>query len=456
MRPSRIAFVAYRGNMRCGGQGVYLWFLVRELARLGIEVDVFVGPPYPDPMPFARAVHRLPNRQFWAQWFTRDWNAMFPERNLHALSPLHFYELAASRIGFLPEPFAFSLRAFHAMTNELRAGARWDLVHDVQCLGYGMLGLKALGLPVVSTVHHPLTVDRRSSLLRDATLRDTLGTMFFYPIGMQSFVARRLDRVLTSSEASAMEIVRDFGVSPERVVNVWNGLDTELYSPAPDSDSELDSKGNSGAPQGDSELLCVARANDPNKGVKILIEALAQLGKAGERATLTLVDDDHRDNPVFRWARRAGVAERLTVTGRVSTEKLVSLYRRAALTVVPSLFEGFGLPAVESMACGTPVVAADAGALPEVMRLSGGGLVVQRNDPAALTKGISTLLGEKQTRHALGLRGRRGVVASLSWASVAEATAGIYAEVLEERRGRPASTITSASDGAARATQSTA
>ena len=84
MRPARVAFVAYRGNMKCGGQGVYLWFLVRELAQLGIDVDVFVGPPYPDPMPFARSVHRLPNRQFWAQWFTRDWAAMFPHRDLRA------------------------------------------------------------------------------------------------------------------------------------------------------------------------------------------------------------------------------------------------------------------------------------------------------------------------------------------------------------------------------------
>ena len=441
MRPMRVAFVAYRGNMKCGGQGVYLWFLARELTRLGIEVDVFVGPPYPDPMPFARSVHELPNRQFWAQWFTRDWDAMFPHRDVRALSPLHFYELAASRIGFLPEPFAFSLRAFHAMAKQLRAGTRWDLVHDVQCMGYGMLGLQALGLPVVTTVHHPLTVDRRTSFARDTTFRDALGTMFFYPIGMQSFVARRLDRVLTSSEASAMQIVRDFGVSAERVVNVWNGLDTDLYSPDPDA---LRSEG---------ELLCVGRANDPNKGVKTLIEALARLG--GE-ATLTLVDSDHPDNPVFRWAREAGVGDRLTVTGQIPTDELVALYRRATLTVVPSRFEGFGLPAVEAMACGTPVVASDAGALPEVLRLAGGGLLVERNDPNALAKGITTLLEQEQTRALLGARGRRGVVASLSWARVAEATAGVYAEVLAERRGRPASTITSASEGAARATQSTA
>ena len=203
-RPLRICFVAYRGNMRCGGQGIYLWFLARELARLGHSVDVLVGPPYPDPMPFAESVTELPNEQFWAKWFARDAGAILPRPEpLRLFAPLHFYELAASRIGFLPEPFAFSLRAFRAVAERVRAGRCYDVVHDVQCLGYGLLGIRALGIPVVTTVHHPLTVDRRASFVRDRSFRDALGTMTFYPIGMQAFVARHIDRVFTSSTASA-------------------------------------------------------------------------------------------------------------------------------------------------------------------------------------------------------------------------------------------------------------
>ena len=97
--------------MECGGQGVYLWFLARELTRLGHHVEVFVGPPYPDPMPWAEAVHRVPNREMWAKWFTRDYAGMLGEkRPTEILAPLDFYELAASRLGFLPEAFAFSCR----------------------------------------------------------------------------------------------------------------------------------------------------------------------------------------------------------------------------------------------------------------------------------------------------------------------------------------------------------
>ncbi len=417
-RPLRIAFVAYRGNMTSGGQGIYLWFLAREMARLGHEVHVFVGPPYPDPMPFAR-VALLPNQQFWAKWVLGQTDQIVPRENpLQVLSPLNFYELIASKIGFLPELFAFSVRAFARIADELRAGARFDLIHDVQCLGYGLLGLKAMGLPVVTTVHHPLTVDRRASFVRDESLLQAIGTMKFYPIGMQSFVARRLDAVFTSSEVGERQIVQDFGVRPERLVNLRNGLDTELFSPDP------------AVEKNPGEILCVGRSSDPNKGIRSLIGALAKLP---EWARLTLVDDDNSDNRVRRWAREQGVLERVTLTGRVESSDLIRLYRRAALVVVPSRYEGFGLPAVEAMACGTPVVATRAGALTEVMERTGGGLLVPRDDPSALASGIERLLADAGLRAELARRGRERVVKAYSWPQIARATESAYREVLRKR-----------------------
>jgi glycosyltransferase involved in cell wall biosynthesis len=337
-RPLRICFVAYRGNMRCGGQGVYLWFLARELARLGHEIDVYVGPPHPDPMPFARSVTQLPNEQFWGRWFARDRAALLPRPDpLRIFEPLNFYELAASAFGFLPEPFAFSVRALRAIAARLREGARYDIVHDVQCLGWGLLGLRAMGLPLVTTVHHPLSVDRRASFIRDETFRDALGTMTFYPLGMQATVARRVERLFTSSLASAREIERDFGMDPRRIEMVANGVDTDLYRPDPAVARDPD------------EILCVGRASDPNKGVKTLIEALPALPR---EVFLTLVDDDHPENGARLRARELGCADRVRITGRVPVDELVALYRRAALVVVPSRYEGFGLPAAEAMACG--------------------------------------------------------------------------------------------------------
>ena len=449
-RPLRICFAAYRGNMRCGGQGVYLWFLARELARLGHRVDVLVGPPYPDPMPFVNAVERLPNEQFWGRWFMRDRSSFVLRPDpLRIFSPLVFYELAASRLGFLPEPFAFSLRALRALAARLRGGHRYDLVHDVQCLGWGMLGVRSLGLPLVTTIHHPLSVDRRASFRRDDSFLDAIGTMQFYPVGMQAFVARRAQRILTSSRASAAEIERDFGVPTGRLRMVANGVDTDLYRPDP------------AAPRDPDEILCVGRAADPNKGIPTLVEALARLPR---RVRLTLVDEDAPNTALRRHARRLGCEDRIRVTGRIDTEALISLYRRAALVAVPSRYEGFGLPAAEAMACGTPVVATRAGALPEVVAVGGGGVLV-RDDPDALARAISELLERPAARAELGARGRKGVAATYAWPRVARATAEVYAEVVAERerpsrtrvfagRGRPLSTTTSARDGRRRASQS--
>jgi glycosyltransferase involved in cell wall biosynthesis len=330
------------------------------------------------------------------------------------------------------------VRAFRSLVSRLREGARYDVVHDIQSLGYGLLAVQALGLPVVTTVHHPLSVDRRSSFAHDRTMREALGTMEFYPVGMQAFVARRLDAVLTSSRTSAEQIRRDFRVSTERLRMVWNGVDTEWFRPHPE------------VARSRSELLCVARASDPNKGVATLVRALARLP---QDVTLTLVDQDHGEHEGRRLAHALGCADRLRVVGRVSRGELVRLYARATLVVVPSLYEGFGLPAVEAMACGTPVVASAAGALPEVMAAGGGGALVPPGDPEALTKAISELLAAPEARARQGARARAGIETAFSWPGVARATVSVYREVVERRRarGRPQSRTTSAREGTRRA-----
>jgi glycosyltransferase involved in cell wall biosynthesis len=227
--------------------------------------------------------------------------------------------------------------------------------------------------------------------------------------------------------------VRDFGVRPERLRNVRNGLDTDLFSPDPSVEKH------------ESELLCVGRSTDPNKGIRTLIQALARLPS---RVRLTLVDDDSPDNQVLAWARSVGVEDRLSLTGRVDAATLVDLYRRATVVVVPSRYEGFGLPAVEAMACGTPVVATRAGALPEVLDLTGGGVSAERDHPESIARGVLQLLEDRERRVQLAKRGRQRVVETLSWPKVAAATAAVYEELaVRGRRGRPTTTITSDSVG---------
>jgi hypothetical protein len=217
----RIAFLAYRGTMKSGGLGIYVTSLTRQLAELGCEIDLYVGPPYPDPMPWLRVIP-IENGRFWDKKFEPGYRAFLPrERPLSMFEPLTFWEYAVTRFGFLPEPFAFSMRAARAVIGELRRGGRYDLLHDVQTLGYGLLWLRALGIPAVSTIHHPLTIDRRFSLERDRSFLDYKGSLTFYPVRTQSRVARRIDYPHNGENHEACVVATDRIVRTVCLIWIW-------------------------------------------------------------------------------------------------------------------------------------------------------------------------------------------------------------------------------------------
>ncbi|MFI5315644.1 MAG: glycosyltransferase family 4 protein [Myxococcota bacterium] len=417
----RVAFLCYRGNMKSGGQGIYLHALTRELAALGCEIHVFVGPPYPSELPWAR-VTRLENQMFWGKRFDKRRGAFLDRaRPWKIFRPLDFYEFAVTRFGFLPEPFAFSARAAGALVRGLRSGRRYDLVHDVQSVGYGLLWLQALGLPVVTTIHHPLSIDLRSSLARDRSFAEKKGSLTFYPVRSQARVARRLAAVLTSSESSRRAIARDFGVRSERIHDVRNGV----VLSAPSARRERPRR---------HELLFVGRCGDPNKGLEYLLQALALLPR---EVGLRVLDDFPAGTPLAETTRALRLAPRVRFSGKVSAEELAQAYASASAVVLPSLFEGFGLPAIEALAAGTPVVATRAGALPEVISDAGAGRLVPPRDPPALAKAIAFVLENWDAEHAEALAARPRLESVFGWRPTAERTLRVYEGVLREWRSRP-------------------
>jgi len=406
----RICLLCYRGNPYSGGQGGYLFSLSRELARMGHQITILVGPPLPRPMPWAKIVP-VESLNLWG---VRR-NFLPAAAPWTIFRPLNFFEWGVTRFGFFPEMLIFSIRMIPLLREMFRSES-FDILHDVQSLGYGLLLAKGFGRPVVTTVHHPLTIDYAASLERDRNFKERYYTVVFYPLKMQRRVIHHLDRVITSSEETAREITRSFGVPPPKIRNVYNGLEEEFLRPG------------NGERRIPKSLLFVGNTDDTKKGIVHLLRALTLLP---EDVTLTIVD---QGNPQKTYApglvAEWGLSSRVAFTGKISTEALRSLYRKSEVVVLPSLYEGFGLPAAEAMACEAPVVASAVGALPEVLGKEGGGELVPPRNPQALARAVLKLQADPSEREKMGLRGRKRVEEFFTWKKVAERTVSVYRELL--------------------------
>ncbi len=416
----RICFIMYQGNMYSGGQGVYLHYVTRELVRLGHEVHVIAGRPYPEVVEGVH-LHRLKTFSFWSFLDGID-EFRFRTSPLAFFNPVNFYEFMSTRFTLTSLFLMFSLRAYVKL-RELSRHAPFDLVHDNQTLAYGILLMKNLGSPVVANIHHPLDIDRRNALARARLLRHRIGAWLWYPWYMQRLVAARVDRIITGSDNSARSIVEVLGLPEHHVRPILDGVDVDVFRPVEGAEKEPGS------------LLFVGNSEDLNKGAPHLIAALGRL-RGTVPFHLTLVDRKPEDLKVVPpLVRQYHLANEVTYTGHVTKEELVRLYCRSQVLVSPSLYEGFGLPAAEAMACGTAVVATSAGAFPEVVADGVTGELVPPADPDALAEAIRLLLEDPEKCRRMGEAGRRRVMQRFTWRETTLRTLALYQEVIAASQG---------------------
>jgi glycosyltransferase involved in cell wall biosynthesis len=408
-RRLRIALLSYRSKPHSGGQGVYVRHLSRELAALGHHVEVFSGQPYPE-LDDGPVLRRVPSLDLY-----RDEDPFRTPRPSEIRDWADALEVAMMWAGAFPEPLTFSVRAVRAL--RARPG-EFDIVHDNQGLGYGMLGVRRLGLPLVTSIHHPITVDRRLDLAGRGWLERFNKARWYGFVRMQGRVARRVGPLITVSESSRDDIGRDFKVPTDKVRIIPLGVDTRLFRPRPQQ------------PRVKGRIVTVTSADSPLKGLPVLLRAVAKL--ATERdARLVVVGTP--SSATREQVALLALGDRVTFANGLPDEEYAELLASAEVAVIPSLYEGFSLPAVEHLASGTPLVASRAGALPEVV--GDAAVLVEPGDPEELAAALRELLDDGARRAELSERGLARVRKRFAWPAVATATVGLYLNAINGELG---------------------
>jgi glycosyltransferase involved in cell wall biosynthesis len=409
-RSLRIALLSYRSKPHSGGQGIYVRALSRELTELGHRVEVLSGQPYPD-LDEGVPLTRLPSLDLY-----REPDPFRTPRPAEFRDAVDLLEWATMCTAGFPEPLTFTLRAAREL---LPRAAQFDLVHDNQSLGYGLLRLIRAGLPTVATVHHPVAIDRRLELAAAPTLRRRLTLRRWYGFtAMQARVAPRLAGLTTVSENSRHDIETWMGVPAAGIEVIPVGIDPGVFTPGT-------------APRDPESIVVTTSADVALKGLVHLLEALAKL-RTERPVRLTVVGTARPGGPTEAALDRLALRDAVRFTGPLPEADLVALLQTAAVVAIPSLYEGFSLPAIESMACATPLVTTDAGALPEVVG-SKAGIKVGAGDVEQLTAALQLVLDSPSLGEQLGRAGRRRVLESYTWRATALRTADWYGEVLEQQ-----------------------
>ncbi|BBY74777.1 glycosyl transferase family 1 [Mycolicibacterium parafortuitum] len=405
----RIALLSYRSKTHCGGQGVYVRHLSQGLVELGHDVEVFSGQPYPEILDPRVRLTEVPSLDLY-----REPDPFRIPRPSEIKTRIDLEELLTTWTAGFPEPKTFSMRAARLLA--ARRGD-FDVVHDNQCLGTGLLTIQNSGMPVVATVHHPITRDRVLEVAAAAWWRKPLVKRWYAFAEMQKDVARRIPELVTVSSTSAADIAEDFGVDPGQLNVVPLGVNTQLFQPAEHRVR--------------NRIIAIASADVPLKGVSHLLHAVARL-RVERDLELQLVAKLEPNGPTEKLIAELGISDIVHISSGLSDSELAELLASAEVACIPSLYEGFSLPAVEAMASGTPIVASRAGALPEVVGTDGQcARLVTPADVAELTAVLGELLDSPRELRRLGDNGRRRALEVFSWESVAAQTVAIYERACE-------------------------
>jgi glycosyltransferase involved in cell wall biosynthesis len=295
---------------------------------------------------------------------------------------------------------------------------RFDVLHDNQSLSYGVRALSR-HIPTVATIHHAITVDRDLAVRSERLIWNKFKQLRWYSfIAMQKRVAPSLSRIITVSRFARDDIARAFKIAKDKFTIAANGIDSHRFHPLPEIERRR------------GRLIVTSSADTPLKGLKYLLQAVAALMSKRPELQVVVVGTPKKQSAIPSLVRTLGLGRHVEFTGAISQAEFVRQYAQAWAAVVPSLYEGFGLPAGEAMACGVPVISTTGGALPEVV--GDAGLLVPPGNARALASAIDRICDDDRLAASLGAAGRMRVLKHFTWERAAQLCVSAYRHAIDE------------------------
>jgi MMP alpha-(1->4)-mannosyltransferase len=408
----KIGLISYRSNPHCGGQGVYIRHLSQALCDLGHDVEVIAGPP--DPL-LNNTVNTRVKLTMLETLDLYNPENLFRTPSLNELAdPINLIEwLDVSTMGY-PEPMTFGMRMKKYLKNSKK---EYDIIHDNQSLSYGIMSL-AKKMPVTATIHHPMTVDRRLAVQSTRSFLKKVKALRWYSfISMQKRVAKKLSCIITVSKSSKKDIAREFKIPESRFKTIPIGIDTDHFYPVETIKKQP------------NRIIVTNSADTPLKGLYHLLFAIKGVLKR-QPVKLVVIGSPKKNGGIEKLIKKLEIGQCVEFTGRIDQDLFVREYAKASIAVVPSLYEGFGLPVGEAMACRIPVICTTGGALPEVA--GDAAKLVPPGDAKAMEEAILELLNDASQREMLAQKGYERVLKEFTWEKTAIKTIEAYRQVIND------------------------
>tara|TARA_B110000014_G_scaffold264424_1_gene265869 strand:+ start:8824 stop:10068 length:1245 start_codon:yes stop_codon:yes gene_type:complete len=407
-----IAILSYRSAPFGGGQGIYIFEISKALKEIGHKVDVISGPPYPDLISGIELI-KLPGLNLFSTFNFRERCKLFFNKKNKSLDD--WYEFGSTLLGGFPELQTFGNRADTFLVDRT-----YDAVIDNQSLSYGMLKIQQ-SQPLIEIIHHPISKDYYYDLKYAKGILQRISKIrWFSFLKMQKEVAPKLKCVVTPSMNSMQDINNDFNVPMQNMHMIPNGIDFDIFCPLPEIKSES------------YRLITTASADVPLKGLDFSLQAIAKLKAEYPDITLTVIGSPRKEGHTERLIKKLKLEDQVSFKTNLTKKDITLEYARSKVAIVSSLYEGFGFPVGEAMACAIPLVATNVASIPEITGAFA--QLIPAEDPDAIYQAIKNIFQNPQKYKLQADLGRQHIIDNFNWKKIGHAYETLLIKTIKDFR----------------------